>query len=294
MTYRPDVVYGTGNGRELRLDIFFPEPQKSLRTAVLQLHGGAWRRGNRQMLRAHSEKLSSLGFTCCAVEYRFVQESPWPAPLHDVKAAIRWVRTHAEELGIDAEHIALQGYSSGGHLALIAAGTPDRPEFEGKGGCPGISTQVAAVMAVYPPMVFFLDVEEAVFGNQYPPVNEDEWERHKLNQEGFPSWTLLGPRASAEAMRQASPFTYISPAFPPTILLHGTADIHVPHPLTVRFHQALLAAGVQSDLHLYGGLSHGFDMARSFGHVVQVEAALFFRRMVSIPEIIGREFGEPS
>ncbi|WP_165423130.1 alpha/beta hydrolase [Ktedonosporobacter rubrisoli] len=292
MAFHADVVYGLGNDRELRLDIFPPDPHKNQRTAVLLVHGGGWRRNSRHMLRPHAEKLSSLGFTCCTVEYRFVQEAPWPAPLHDVKAAIRWARSHAEELGIDPERIVLQGYSSGGHLSLIAAGTPDQSEFEGKGGCAGVSTRVAAAMAVYPALVFFRDPEEAIFGNHYPPADEAAWEQHKLNQEGFPSWPLLGLNATAEAMQQVSPFSYISPAFPPTLLLHGTSDIHVPYPPTVRFHQALLAAGVQCDLHLYSGQSHGFDLSKSFRDVVQEEAALFFRRIVSEPEMVNKELKE--
>ncbi|GHO71702.1 hypothetical protein KSC_105940 [Ktedonobacter sp. SOSP1-52] len=116
MPLQSDIVYGTGSGRDLRLDLFLPDPQRSLRTAVLQFHGGGWRMGNRQMVHEHAEKLSSLGFTCCAVEYRLVQEAPWPAQLHDVKAAIRWTRAHAEALGIDAHRIVLQGYSAGAHL----------------------------------------------------------------------------------------------------------------------------------------------------------------------------------
>jgi acetyl esterase/lipase len=284
MTVQFDVVYGTGAGRELRLDIFPADPQKKLRTAVLQFHGGGWRMGNRQMLHPQAEKLSSLGFTCCTVEYRLVQESPWPAQLYDVKAAIRWVRAHAEDLDIDADRIVLQGYSAGGHLSLIAAGTPNWPEFEGEGGHPDISTQVAAVMAVYPPTEFFLDAEEAVFENQYPTENEEAWLRHKRNRESFPSWVLLGPNATLEAIQQASPITYITPEFPPTILLHGTSDPHVPHPATVRLYQKMVANGVKSDLHLYSGQAHGFDRAESFLPVVQEEAALFFRRMVSEPE----------
>lgn len=91
MGVQPDIVFGRG-GRELRLDLFTPLPEKSLRTAVLQLHAGSWRMGDRKMLWSRALKLSELGFTCCTLEYRLVPEAPWPAQLHDVKAAIRWVR----------------------------------------------------------------------------------------------------------------------------------------------------------------------------------------------------------
>src|SRR5579859_6913106 len=177
MNILPDIVFGSVGDRELRLDLFTPDPENSLRTAVLQLHFGGWRMGDRKMLRSRSEKLSALGFTCCAVEYRLVPEAPWPAQLHDVKAAIRWVRAHAEELGVEPNRIVLQGYSAGGHLALMAAGTPGKPEFEGEEGHSGISTAVDAVMAFYPPTALFVDPESAVFGDQYPPADVSEWNR---------------------------------------------------------------------------------------------------------------------
>jgi acetyl esterase/lipase len=291
MGVQPDIVFGRGGGRELRLDLFTPAPEKSLRTAVLQLHFGGWRMGDRKMLRPRSEKLSALGFTCCAVEYRLVPESLWPAQLHDVKAAIRWVRVHAEELGVEPNRIVLQGYSAGGHLALMAAGTPGKPEFEGEGGHPGISTAVAAVMAFYPPTALFVDPDSAAFGDQYPPSDVDEWNRRLRAGNGFPSWLLLGHHATDEETRQASPFSYISPRFPPTFLVHGTADA-LSFQMSVRFHQALLDAGVMCDLHLFGGQPHQFDGGKSFLEITQQEAALFFRRTVCEPGLVAKEFRE--
>jgi acetyl esterase/lipase len=293
MAVRPDVVFGRGTSRDLCLDIFTPDqPNKNLHIGVIQLHPGGFRVGNRKMIQARSETLSQLGFTCFAAEYRLVPEATWPAQIHDVKAAIRWVRIHAAEWNIDPDRILLQGFSAGAHLALFAAGTEDNPEFEGDGGEPGVSTKVAAVVALYPPTDMFRDPDEAAFGNQYPVADMDAWNHHLRGYAGVPSWVLLGLGASDEAIRRSSPSSFISSAFPPTLLMHGTADILVPFASTVRFHQALITAGVTSDLHLFGGQPHGFDAAQSYLRLTQEESALFYRRTVIEPDLIPREFTE--
>jgi acetyl esterase/lipase len=274
------------------MDIFLPEPENNLHIGVIQLHPGGFRVGDRKMIRARSEQLRTLGFTCFAAEYRLVPESPWPTQIHDVKAAIRWVRAHAEEWAIDPDRIVLQGFSAGAHLALFAAGTQDNPEFEGEGGHRGVSTKVAAVVALYPPTDMFHDADEAAFGNRYPVAEMEAWNQHLRGREGVPSWVLLGLQASEEEIKRASPSSYISSAFPPTLLMHGTADILVPFASTVRFHHTLLEAKVASDLHLFGGQPHGFDAAQSFLRLTQEESALFYRRTVIEPDLIAREFSE--
>ena len=90
------------------------------------------------------------GIVAIAVQYRLAGEAKWPSQIEDVKAAIRWARANAKRLGFDPEKIAVVGHSAGGQLALFAAGTPNRPEFEGKGGTPGAGTQVVACCAYYP------------------------------------------------------------------------------------------------------------------------------------------------
>ena len=144
VTIEEGVVFGTGGGRELKADVFVPPGDVKNAPAVLLVHGGAWREGDRTQLRGYGILLGRRGYVCVASEYRLVGESAWPAQIHDVKAALRWMRANATQLGIDPAKIAIEGNSAGAHLALLAAGTPDRPEFEGEGGHAGVSTAVAA------------------------------------------------------------------------------------------------------------------------------------------------------
>lgn len=129
---REAVKVAHGGGRDLHADIYRPEQANG--AGVLMIHGGGWRMGSKDMLPPQAGALAGHGFTCVAVEYRLTPESPWPAQIHDVKAAMRWFRANAAGLGVDPDKIAVVGNSAGGHLALMLAGTPAVAEFEGDGG----------------------------------------------------------------------------------------------------------------------------------------------------------------
>lgn len=260
VTVTHDVVFGTGGGRDLRCDVYRPPGEVRDAPAVVLVHGGGWRHGDRSQLRGYGVLLGRAGYVCVAPEYRLTGESPWPAQLHDVKAAVRWTRTSADELGVDPDRIAIEGNSAGGHLALLVAGTQDVPELEGDGGSPGVSTAVAAVAAVYPPVLFFGDTHE---------------------HGGTPFTALVAGGGDADAVRLASPLRHVAPGFPPTTLLHGTADTTVPVSASQLLHDALVAAGVPAELHLYAGQPHAFDAVPGFGRQCAAEMVLFFDRYVT-------------
>lgn len=265
------VVFGTGGGRELRCDVVTPEGAENA-PAVLVLYGGGWRMGERGRVREHCLALARRGFVAVAGEYRFTPESPWPAQIHDVKANIRWMRANAAALRIDPNRIAAEGHSAGAHLALLAAGTPGLAEFEGEGGNPGISSALAAVAAIYPPVAFQGDGEK-VSGS-------------------VPASALLGQSATVEAVRAAGPINYVSAGFPPAFLLHGTADKVVPPSASIRMYEALSAAGAQVELKMYSHLPHGFARVPSLLDDVQAEIASFFRRTLVAPAAFRAELDE--
>ena len=191
------------------------------------------------MLAAHAALLAVQGFTAVACEYRLLGESPWPGMLDDVRAAIAWVRDHADELGIEPDRIALQGHSAGGHLSLLAAGTA---QDDGA---------VAAVAALYAPVTFHVGPGR---GHGTTPAS-----------------SLLGDDASEDDAREASPLSHVSPDFPPTFFLHGGADRIVVPSASVVMYEALRKAGVETDLHLYAGQAHGFDRVDTMRRIVNQE-----------------------
>jgi acetyl esterase/lipase len=257
------VVFGSGGGRALACDIYTPPGLSTRAPGVILLHGGGWRGGNRGMMQGYGERLAQEGLVCVAPEYRLTGESPWPAQIHDVKAAIRWMRAQSATLGIDEGRIAVLGRSAGAHLALLAAGTSNIQEFEGSGGNEGISTAVAAVVAVFPPTLFFTG-EERVHG-------------------GTPARALMGESATEEAARLAGPISHAGPAFPPTFLLHGTADKVVPVSASMVLYEALVKAGVPVEMHLYAEQPHGFAGQPEFIDLCAAEVAHFLHRYLDPP-----------
>jgi acetyl esterase/lipase len=212
-------------------------------------------------MRGYGLRVGREGFVCVAAEYRLLGESPWPAAIHDVKAALRWMRAHASALGIDPERIAVQGNSAGAHLALLAAGTPGKPEFEGDGGNPGVPTALAAAIGIYAPTVFHFDGPRP--------------------SGAVPAVALLGENGSAAAAAEASPQSYASPSFPPTFLIHGSADRVVPPSSSQRMYELLREAGVAVDFHMLGQMPHGFANQPEWQRLLSREITAFLNRAMS-------------
>jgi acetyl esterase/lipase len=237
VTIENDVVFGKGGGRDLKLDIYRPPGEPKNAPALLLIHGGAWRQGDRSQLRGYGILVGRLGYVCVSTEYRLTGESRWPAQIHDVKAALRWMRANSERLGIDPTKIAVSGNSAGGHLALIVAGTQNLPEFEGEGGNPGVGTDVAAAIAFYAPIMII--------------------RRNQLDA------GLMESTATDEDYSQASPLTHAKKDFPPTMLIHGNKDELVPVEGSLRMYRALSEAGAPAELHIFNGAPHGSTSRRT-------------------------------
>ena len=228
-----DIVFGKGGDMDLLLDVYHPpEGVTPKRMAIVHLFGGGFFVGNKNAgyIVNDVRALGRLGYTSVSANYRLQSEGSWPAQIHDTKAAIRWTRANAERIGIDADKIAVAGYSAGGMLALMAAGTNGMEEFEGDGGNAGVSSDVQACIGVYP-----LATAQNSAG---------------LFPEG---------QATEENRAAASPTSYISENFAPTIFIHGTADNTVPVSSSIEFFRGLKEHGVPSALTLIQGADHVFD-----------------------------------
>lgn len=256
-----NVVVATGGGRDLHADIYRPDQPNG--AGVLMIHGGGWRMGSKDMMPPQAKALAGHGFTCAAVEYRLTPEAPWPAQIHDVKAAQRWFRANAAELGVDPDKIAVLGNSAGGHLALLLAGTVGDPDFEGTGGNPGVDTSVAAVVAVYPPVLFHL-------GERTSGANA--------------ATALLGDGANRAAAIAASPIETVHADFPPTFFLHGNADSVVPVSASINMYNALSNVGARAEMHIYAEQPHGWARWPVWVPPTMAEAAVFLERYIVAPE----------
>ncbi|MDR2840858.1 MAG: alpha/beta hydrolase fold domain-containing protein [Paludibacter sp.] len=142
------VIKNTAYGkRELHLNIYRPADQQ-IYPALLMIHGGGWHSGDLTLQIPLAQQIASRGYVTVTVEYRLSPEALYPAAVHDIKAAIRWLRANAVQYGVDVQHIALSGCSAGGQLANLVGMTGDVAQFEGENGNPQQSTAVQAVIDV--------------------------------------------------------------------------------------------------------------------------------------------------
>ncbi len=247
----PGVPYAATRGvRPLELDLVLPPESADPVPVVLFLHGGGWQVGSRHsagpMYGGASpgpfERVAQAGIAVASVDYRLSGEATFPAQLHDAKAAVRWLRARAGELGVDPARIAAWGESAGGHLAELLGLVTD-PALEGEVGITGPSSSVTAVVAWYAPS----DVGAVATDTGADPADPATREARLL---GAPAPTV--PDLAA----QASPITHVRPDAPPFLLLHGESDRFVPHVQSVRLHTALVDAGARADLYLYEDADH--------------------------------------
>jgi acetyl esterase/lipase len=236
------------------------------------VHGGGLRVGARSMMEAPAKRLAGRGLTCITVEYRLLTESPWPAPLDDVRSAVWWVREHCDDLNIDPDRIVLYGESSGGHLALMVAATAvDHP-----------GTEVSAVVSFYAPTVFCAGPVGSPMGLVSNGVT---WaERPALG-----AYHLFDRDVDEEAATRVSPVALASPDWPPTLLFHGDADTIIDPAMTRELHAALVRENVPCDMHIFAGQIHHFDAAPSFAAIIDLAVTQFVDRTVVDPDAYVQE-----
>jgi acetyl esterase/lipase len=255
-----NITFGKGGDIDLLLDVYHPPAGVTpKRMAIIHLFGGGFSGGSKNAgyIVNDVRALGRLGYTNVSANYRLTSQGLWPAQIHDTKAAIRWVRANAAKIGIDENRIAVAGYSAGGLLSLLAAGTNGMAEFEGNGGNSGVSSKVQAGIGVYP--------LASASGNLFPS-------------------TLTGDERT-KAMQAASPTTYIGENFAPTIFIHGTADTTVPMTSSIDFFTKLQAAKVPSAMTLIQGAAHAFDnSALDAVEVMAHSIDLFVDRLIVNPQ----------
>ena len=140
----PNTPFGP---RGLHLDIFRPENKKAY-PALILVHGGGWVTGNKSMQIPMAQAIAAKGFVTATVEYQLADEAKYPAAVHNIKAAIRWMRANAGKWGIDTAHIAISGCSAGGQLAALAGMTNGVEQFEGAQGNNDYSSDIQAVIDI--------------------------------------------------------------------------------------------------------------------------------------------------
>jgi acetyl esterase/lipase len=250
------ITYAVAVGyRPLQLDLWVPDTAAPA-PLVVYVHGGGFMFGDRrylpETLRPDQlfEAMVEAGLAVATIDYRHALESPFPAQLHDAKAAVRYLRAHADELGISSERIGVMGESAGAHIAALVGLTAHRPDLEGPHGVIGVSSAVDVVVDWYGPA----DLATMPHGALPPSIAA------KLPPEmATPPEEHLTRGLEGAALADASPVTHVTPDAPPFLLVHGTADWLVPYAQSEQLAAALEAAGVPVELVPVEGAEHIFD-----------------------------------
>jgi acetyl esterase/lipase len=253
-----DVQYAVPDGLPLQLNIARPAGAGPF-PAVICIHGGGFRAGNRQGYDGLIKKLAQNGYVAATASYRLAPKSQFPAAVHDVKAAVRWLRANASRYHLDSARIGATGGSAGGHLAQFLGVTPGVRQFEGPGSHPCQSSAVKCVVNYYGPSDFTQSYGKSVDAAEVLPL-------------------FLGGNLEQARQRhiQASPLNWVTPEAAPTLCIHGTDDKYVAHEQAVWLIDRLKASGVEAELLTLPGAGHGFRGEDA----VRAEAAMlaFFAR----------------
>ena len=208
-----NITYREAAGKKLRLDVAMPEEPGANRPAIMQIHGCAWIIGDKREqgwpLIGH---LAANGWVCFNVNYRLSPSATWPEHLVDLKYALKWIREHADEYGIDPNFVAVTGGSAGGHLTAMMGLTANDPEYQ-----PGFEAADTSVQAAVPVYGVY------DFTNRLGTM-QDRFVPRVLEPMVMKAFFEHEP----EKFHRASPIDRVHPNAPPFLLVHGDRDTLAP------------------------------------------------------------------
>ena len=243
VTRTGDIVFAEVDGMTLMLDLYKPADATNA-PVLLWAHGGGWARGTRE--RVPHLGLVSAGYAIAAVDYRLSGDAKFPAQIYDMKAAVRYLRANAAELGIDPNRIGATGSSAGAHLAQLLGVTNGSAEHEGDvGENYNVSSDVSLIVSYYGASNFMTILDQSTeygYGVRAPALD-----------------LLLGgsPDAEPELAHLASPIFYTDSSDPPLYLLHGDLDPQMPINQSHEIHGKYKELGLPVHFEVVHGAKHG-------------------------------------
>lgn len=237
-----NIPYKTTVNRNLQLDVFQPASKSSNRIAILIIHGGGWRSGDRSQHHALAQRLASKGYVCFTPEYRLSTEALYPAAMEDVADAVRWIRSKARQYAIDTSRIAVAGFSAGGQMAALLGTTA------GKIFPASVAAQhTAAVQAV-------IDMDGTLSFIHHESGEGDD--SKKTSAATF--WFGYSKATNPSLWKQASPLTFAGRYTPPTLFLNSSVDRM--HAGREDYRKTLDQYGIYHDVKTFSGAPHAFPL----------------------------------
>jgi acetyl esterase/lipase len=254
MHIETNLVFKENASQPLKLDLYRPSYTRSAVPTVLWVSGNGWDQVSKGGCAHQAAWLTQYGFAVASVEYRASSEAPFPAQIQDCKAAVRWLRAHANEHGLDRRRFGAWGDDAGGHLAELLGTTARIAAFEGENVYPGESSEVQAVCAFYGPS----DLADL-------PSADEQVAR------------LLGalPEDDPQRAAWASPIYHINEDSAPHLLAHGDQDERVPISQSYRYLSRLQQFGIEASLYVRKGFSQENSAFYEYERLRQKVAAFF-------------------
>ncbi len=264
-----DVVYtetpdpASGKILQTKLDLYRPDNSPGKHPTVLLIHGGGWIFGDKGQYKSLAQELAKAGYVAVSLNYRLSPKFHFPAALDDVQRAVRWVRAHADQYGIDPDNLGAMGDSAGAHLAAFLGVRDTRDNSDE--ALAKYSSRVKCVLDLYPPTDFTLPPNAA-----------------KVSNEGMQllvSFFGKKPQDAPELYKDGSPITFVDKSSAPFLIFHGDEDKLVPIDQSRRLHEALKKANVESTLVIFANEGHGFKKAGSLASVRALAFSFFDRHL---------------
>lgn len=263
-----DIVYKTVDGQPLKLNLFLPQKNGEKRVGaplLINIDAGCWYSNPDKP--GHGGYWGTFGaiqrgFAVASVPHRTLTNNPFPACIEDVKAAIRFLRAHADEYGLDKTRFACMGYSSGGHVSNMM-GIPDSVKTFDVGDNLDQSSQVQCVINFYGPtdISYFLKNNHCI-DCIYQVCGAGKTEDGKVCRDLTPELLAMADKCS--------PMTYVNKDFAPTLNFYGVMDRTVPISQGVRFYEALYRAGVKTQLYVSNTGVHGVPTIASNDELAKI------------------------
>ncbi len=253
-----DVGYRIIGDRKLLADVYMPSGNQRSYPAVLLVFGGGWKSGNKDHWIPFAQQLAANGFVAVAVEYRLSPEAPYPAAIHDLKDAVRWMRSNARKYKINKRKIAALGASAGGHLASLVGSTNRNKAFEGETKSCLRKSRVQAVVNIDGVLAF----------------------KHPLSMEGKVAGEWLGGsyEENPTNWEAASPLNHVDKHTAPVLFLNSS---------TPRFHagrdemiKKLNALRIYSEVHDFPNTPHTFWLFHPWYNEVLSRTIAFLNKML--------------
>jgi acetyl esterase/lipase len=289
VTAERDLSYAAIDGfRTLTLDLYQvpSKPKDPPRPAILFVHGGGWASGDARHLNGIEDfpatlaALATKGIVVASVNYRLSGEAHFPAPVQDVKSALRWLRGHAADYNIDTTRMMAWGAEAGGQIAALVGTSCGVTTLE-----PAADAKSKARLAS--------DCVEGVI-DWYGPADLASWDAGAAHPAEAGAPTRLGAYLGCEpgdcaagVVRTASPLTYIGSMSPPFLIQHGAADTQVPPDQSQKFYDALKAQSVPAEILIYPGA--GEDFAKDGAP----DAAASAKAIADLEDFIAKTFPPP-